>query len=71
MFIAYCIGFLAGQLLLIILYVIAEYLKISIEVPKENVIAFIRSLIYAAIWTSYLRRSERVKNTFVVPKKEL
>jgi hypothetical protein len=68
MFIGYFIGFLSGQLLLIILYIIAHSRNILVEVPKENTIAFVRSLIYGAVWTTYVRRSLRVKNTFVVRK---
>ena len=68
MFIGYFIGFLSGQLILIILYIIAHYRNLLVEVPKENTIAFVRSLIYGAVWTTYVRRSVRVKNTFVVRK---
>jgi hypothetical protein len=69
MFIGYFVGFLTGQLILIILYIIAYSRNIMVEVPKENTIAFVRSLIYGAVWTTYVRRSVRVKNTFVVRKR--
>ena len=66
MFIGYVIGMVAGQFILIMLYVIAHYRDPSFEVQKENIIQLVRTIIYGAVWTSFVYKSVRVKNTFVV-----
>lgn len=67
-FSSYMIGFLASQILLMILYGIAQTTDPTFAFPQESISQFVKSLIYTVIWTSYLRKSERVRNTFVVPK---
>lgn len=70
MFISYIIVYLGLQFVLIGLYIITRQVYPGFEVPVEHTLQLVRLLVYGAIWTTYLRRSERVKNTFVVSKKK-
>ena len=67
MFMGYMGGIIGGQMLILVLYTFAQMKGSILQIPKENTVQLVRSIIYGAIWISYLLRSERVKSTFIIP----
>jgi hypothetical protein len=70
MFVWYAGILLSGTLLIFILYHIIP-LPASLNSYKENLaLPFIRTCVYAAVWVTYVLRSEQVKSTFLEPYRE-
>ena len=67
MFMGYMGSLIAGQLLLVVLYSIVKIPEAYGDLRSPLLLQVFRTGIYAAIWGSYVLRSERVKSTFLQP----
>jgi hypothetical protein len=65
MFMAYIASLLAGQLFLIIMYTAVPYPSTMGNLQASTGLQFARTCVYALIWVTYVKRSERVKYTFI------
>jgi len=69
MFVWYAGLLLSGHILLILLFHLLP-VPASLNGYKEGLtVSFVRTCIYAAIWVSYIMRSDQVKSTFLEPYK--
>ncbi|HEY4150261.1 MAG TPA: DUF2569 domain-containing protein, partial [Chitinophagaceae bacterium] len=66
MFTGLVVSIIGGELLLLVLYYAIPFGN-SVELQTTMAAEVTRSMVYGAIWITYVQRSERVKNTFVVP----
>ena len=65
MFLWYVGALLAGRILLVIAYSIIPYPASYGNLVKDSLTELVRTCIYAAIWGTYIVRSERVRYTFL------
>lgn len=67
MFVYYAGFMILAQLVLVLLYYNLP-VEIDMKAVKDDaLVQFFRTIIYFAIWASFVRKSERVKLTFVNP----
>ena len=67
MFIYYALFFLGVQFILLVVY---YNLHVQTDITSvRNIVRtqFFRMVVYSAIWISFVKRSERVKQTFIYP----
>jgi len=67
MFIGYIGVLLTGQLLLLTLYNTISLPASYGDIQTPVIMQIFRTVLYGAIWVSYILRSERVKSTFLHP----
>ncbi len=67
MFIYYAGFFLAAQFILLIIYNVLTLPVDLTTVRHEILIQFLRMMVYAVVWVSFVLKSEQVKQTFVYP----
>jgi hypothetical protein len=65
MFVWYAGSMLLGQLLLVILFSMNANTVVTTDMTNQLIFGLVRTLIYCAIWVTYVQKSQNVKNTFL------
>lgn len=65
MFVWYAGSLLIGQLLLVILYAINANTVVTSDITNQLIFGLIRTLVYCAVWVTYVQKSQNVKSTFL------